>query len=104
MPSRPGRAEVTATTALAASGGGPLLTVEDLHVQFRTDQGVVKAADGVTFSVWPDEVLGIVGESGSGKTVTALSVLRLLPPTAHVTGTVKFKGRDMLALPGRDVR
>jgi peptide/nickel transport system ATP-binding protein len=95
---------MTATTALAASGGGPLLTVEDLRVQFRTDHGVVKAADGVSFSVWPDEVLGIVGESGSGKTVTALSVLRLLPPTARVTGRVTFGGRDMLALSSHDLR
>ncbi|MGH9280861.1 MAG: ABC transporter ATP-binding protein [Acidimicrobiales bacterium] len=82
----------------------PLLAIEDLRVQFRTDQGVVKAVDGVTFSVWPDEVLGIVGESGSGKTVTALSVLGLLPPTARVTGTVSFKGRDMLAAPASDLR
>jgi oligopeptide/dipeptide ABC transporter ATP-binding protein len=73
-------------------------------VQFHTDQGVVKAADGVSFSVWPDEVLGIVGESGSGKTVSALSVLRLLPPTATVTGKITFGGRDMLALSGSDLR
>jgi len=94
----------SAATPEPTSPAEPLLSVEDLRVQFRTDQGVVKAADGVTFSVWPDQVLGIVGESGSGKTVTALSVLRLLPPTARVTGTVRFKGRDMLALSGRDLR
>jgi len=87
-----------------APGGEPLLTVRDLRVRFRTEQGVVKAADGVSFSVWPDEVLGIVGESGSGKTVTALSVLRLLPPTADVTGTVTFGGRDVLGLAAADVR
>jgi peptide/nickel transport system ATP-binding protein len=84
--------------------GEPLLAVDDLRVQFRTDQGVVKAADGVSFAVWPDEVLGIVGESGSGKTVTAISVLRLLPPTATVTGTITFGGRNVLALPGADLR
>jgi oligopeptide/dipeptide ABC transporter ATP-binding protein len=84
--------------------GEPLLSVEDLRVQFRTDQGVLKAADGVAFSVWPDEVLGIVGESGSGKTVTALSVLRLLPSTARVTGTVTFGGRNLLAVPDADLR
>jgi oligopeptide/dipeptide ABC transporter ATP-binding protein len=82
----------------------PLLRVEDLRIQFRTDHGVVKAADGVSFSVWPDEVLGIVGESGSGKTVTALSVLRLLPPTARITGTITFGGRDVLALSDDELR
>jgi oligopeptide/dipeptide ABC transporter ATP-binding protein len=84
--------------------GDPLLSVEDLHVQFRTDRGVVKAADGVSFAVWPDEVLGIVGESGSGKTVSALSVLGLLPKTAHVTGTVTFDGKNLLELPRRDLQ
>ena len=82
----------------------PLLTVDDLRVRFHTDQGVVKAADGVSFSVWPDEVLGIVGESGSGKTVTAMSVLRLLPKTARVTGTITFGGRNMLDLPAAELR
>jgi oligopeptide/dipeptide ABC transporter ATP-binding protein len=84
--------------------GDPLLSVEDLRVQFRTDQGIVKAADGVSFSVWPNEVVGIVGESGSGKTVSALSVLRLLPATARVTGTVTFRGRNLLSLPEADLR
>jgi oligopeptide/dipeptide ABC transporter ATP-binding protein len=84
--------------------GEPLLSVNDLRVQFHTDQGVVKAADGVSFAVWPDEVLGIVGESGSGKTVTALSVLRLLPPTAQVTGTIDFRGRNLLGLAPGELR
>ena len=84
--------------------GDPLLTIDDLRVQFHTDQGVVKAADGVSFTVWPDEVVGIVGESGSGKTVTAMSVLRLLPSTARVTGTVTFGRRDVLTLPDADLR
>ncbi|HEX3622257.1 MAG TPA: ABC transporter ATP-binding protein [Acidimicrobiales bacterium] len=84
--------------------GEPLLSVDDLHVRFRTDHGVVKAADGVSFAIWPDEVVGIVGESGSGKTVTALSVLRLLPATAEVTGAVTFGGRDLLTLPEADLR
>jgi peptide/nickel transport system ATP-binding protein len=87
-----------------APRGEPLLSVEDLRVQFRTDHGVVKAADGVSFSVWPEEVLGIVGESGSGKTVTALSLLRLLPATARVTGTVTFGGRDVLRLRAAELR
>ena len=90
--------------AAGAARGLPLLSVEDLRVQFHTDHGVVKAADGVSFSVWPEEVLGIVGESGSGKTVSALSLLRLLPATAKVTGTVTFGGRDVLRLPAAELR
>ena len=82
----------------------PLLAVEDLCVQFRTDQGVVKAADGVSYSVWPEEVLGIVGESGSGKTVSALSILRLLPRTAKVSGKVCFRGKDLLSMPDAELR
>lgn len=84
--------------------GDPLLSVDDLRVQFHTHQGVVKAADGVSFTVWPDEVLGIVGESGSGKTVTAMSVLRLLPSTARVTGKIVFHRRDVLTLPDAELR
>ena len=89
---------------MTAPAGDPLLAVKDLRVQFNTDQGIVKAADGVSFSVWPNEVLGIVGESGSGKTVSALSVLRLLPPTAQVTGTVTFGGRNLLEAPAAELR
>ena len=81
-----------------------MLEVRDLHVQFRTDQGVVKAADGVSFEVHEHEVLGIVGESGSGKTVTALSILGLLPPNARVTGEVRFRGTSVLDLPEPKLR
>jgi oligopeptide/dipeptide ABC transporter ATP-binding protein len=70
--------------------------VSDLRVQFRTDKGVVKAADGVSFEVAENEVLGIVGESGSGKSVTALALMGLLPHTAKASGTVLFRGRSVL--------
>ena len=83
---------------------GPLLSVRDLHVQFRTPQGVVKAADGVSFDLAEDEVLGVVGESGSGKSVTALAILGLLPPTATVTGEVRYRGRSLLDLPKDEMR
>src|SRR5688500_15505559 len=79
--------------------GAPLLSVRDLRVQFKTKRGLVKAADGVSFDIGENEVVGIVGESGSGKTVTALSVLGLLPATARVTGEIRFRGRDLRTLP-----
>ena len=76
--------------------GAPLLSVSDLRVQFRTDQGVLKAVDGVSFELAENEVLGIVGESGSGKSVTALAVMGLLPRTARASGTVRFRGHSVL--------
>ena len=77
-----------------------LLAVKDLRVAFRTERGRVRALFGVSFSLDAGETLGLVGESGCGKTVTALSILRLLPqPPAEVEGgTVNFRGRDLLAL------
>ncbi len=79
-----------------------LLEVADLAVTFRTDDGPVQAVRGVDFSVDPGKVLAIVGESGSGKSVTAMSILGLLPPSATVTGRVNWRGEDLLAAkPGR---
>jgi peptide/nickel transport system ATP-binding protein len=65
-------------------------------VRFETDDGVVHAVDGMNFSLAPGEVLGIVGESGCGKSVTMMSLLRLLPPTASITGRASFGGLDLL--------
>jgi oligopeptide/dipeptide ABC transporter ATP-binding protein len=77
----------------------PLLEVKDLKVSFRTEDGVVKAVDGVSFAVDQGEVLGIVGESGSGKSVTMMSVLRLInDPNMQVEGEVIYKGRDLMEL------
>ena len=79
-----------------------LLEVKDLKVRFRTEDGVVKAVDGVSFNLAQGEVLGIVGESGSGKSVTMMSVLRLInDPNMRVQGEVIYKGRDVLKL-GKD--
>jgi ABC-type dipeptide/oligopeptide/nickel transport system ATPase component len=80
----------------------PLLEVRDLKVSFRTEDGLVKAVDGVSFDLKKGEVLGIVGESGSGKSVTMMTVMRLIiDPNAVFSGQVLYKGRDLMTL-GQD--
>jgi peptide/nickel transport system ATP-binding protein len=74
------------------------LTVDHLEVDFATKEGVVHAVRGVDFSLNPGEVLGIVGESGSGKSVTALAAMGLLPKSAKVRGSIRFKEREILGL------
>ncbi len=78
----------------------PILSVEDLRTSFFTQDGVTRAVDGVSFTVQPGETLGIVGESGCGKSVTALSVMRLLPQGLGriVGGAVRFGGQDLTQL------
>src|SRR6266481_1813403 len=78
----------------------PILEVADLRTWFFTRDGVVRAVDGVSFHVIPGETLAIVGESGCGKSVTALSILRLIPspPGRIVSGMIRFAGRDLLGL------
>ena len=77
-----------------------LLEVQNLTVDFATAQGsAVRAVREVSFSIAPGEVLGLVGESGSGKSVTSLSILRLLPPQARISGHIIFHDRDLLAEP-----
>lgn len=84
----------------------PLLAVEDLHTQFNTSRGVVRAVEGVSFTVDPGEVVAIVGESGSGKSVTALSIMRLLPRlTGKIPkGKITFDGRSLLDLSDEEMR
>jgi peptide/nickel transport system ATP-binding protein len=78
----------------------PLLKVQDLKTYFHTDDGLVKAVDGVSFEVYPGETLGIVGESGCGKSVTSLSVMRLLDEKGEIAGgSITFNGEDVLAIP-----
>jgi oligopeptide transport system ATP-binding protein len=88
------------------SSNGNLLTVKDLRTYFQTEDGVVKAVDGVDFELKRGETLGIVGESGSGKSVTNLSIIRLIPnpPGKIVSGEIVFDGQDILSLPQEDVR
>jgi peptide/nickel transport system ATP-binding protein len=83
----------------------PLLRVEDLHVEFVTDDGVVHAVDGIGYEVAQGRTLGIVGESGSGKTVSSLTTLGLTRSQgAHVSGRILFDGRDLVALPEDELR
>jgi oligopeptide transport system ATP-binding protein len=85
---------------------GNLLTVKDLRTYFSTEDGTVKAVDGVSFELKAGETLGIVGESGSGKSVANLSIMRLIPdpPGKIVSGSIDFHGKDILKLSPKDVR
>ena len=83
----------------------PLLEVKDLSVHFPTEDGLVKAVDGVSFSLQPGETLGVVGESGSGKSVTFLTVMGLVTSAqAVIEGEVIFEGQDLLKLPKDEMR
>jgi oligopeptide transport system ATP-binding protein len=88
------------------STNGNLLEVKDLRTYFETEDGVVKAVDGIGFELKRGETLGIVGESGSGKSVANLSLMRLIPepPGKIVSGEILFGGRDVLKLSPREVR
>ncbi|MEV6347116.1 ABC transporter ATP-binding protein [Actinoplanes sp. NPDC051851] len=88
----------------SASGvAEPLLRVDDLSVTFRSPAGPVTAVRGISYDVRPGEVLGIVGESGSGKSVSSLAVMGLLPPTAAITGSATFQGRQLLGLGDKQI-
>lgn len=78
----------------------PLLEVHDLRTYFTTEEGVVRAVDGISFNIDKGELFGVVGESGSGKSVTAMSVMGLIEPPAGniVTGSIHLEGRDLLAM------
>jgi peptide/nickel transport system ATP-binding protein len=83
----------------------PLLDVRDLKVSFNTESGLVRAVDGVSFTLEAGHVLGIVGESGSGKSVTVMSIMQLIrDPNAIFEGQVLYKGRDLMGLSQRDMR
>lgn len=86
--------------------GEPLLSIRGLVTDFETEEGTVHAVDGVSYDVWPGEVVGVVGESGSGKSVTVQSVLGLVPqPPGRVTaGEAWFQGRDLLRASRRQLR
>jgi oligopeptide/dipeptide ABC transporter ATP-binding protein len=79
-----------------------LLVVDNLTVSFPTDDGQVQAVRGVSYKVMPGDSLGIVGESGSGKSVSSMAVMGLLPKTARITGSVRFRGRELIGLNERE--
>jgi len=83
-----------------------LLEVRDLVTEFRTEHGTVRAVDRVSFEIEPGKTLGMVGESGSGKSVTALSILRLVPapPGRIAGGEIRYRGRNLLELPVKEMR
>ncbi len=92
--------ETTLEAPVIQPDAAPLLSVRDLTVNFAAERGRVRAVAGVSFDLAPGETLGLVGESGCGKTVTAMSILRLLPtPLAEVTGEIRFQGEELLGLP-----
>ena len=84
----------------------PLLSIKDLVVEFKTEDGIVHAVDGVSYDIFPGEIVGIVGESGSGKSVSTLTLLGLIPvpPGRIASGTAMFKGRDLLKLKKKELR
>ncbi|GLW12911.1 ABC transporter ATP-binding protein [Microtetraspora sp. NBRC 13810] len=93
----------TATDVLPAEGGlgnDPLLSVEDLHVEFATRAGLVKAVNGVSYTLSAGETLAVLGESGSGKSVTAQAIMGILdmPPARIPKGAIRFQGTDLLKL------
>src|SRR4051812_35012283 len=94
----------TFSTRARRARGAVLLDVQDLSVRFETDDGTVHAVDRMAFTLDEREVLGIVGESGCGKSVTAMSMLRLLPQTAVISGRAIFQGTDLLTLSDAKLR
>ncbi|MEE3137933.1 MAG: ABC transporter ATP-binding protein [Acidobacteriota bacterium] len=93
-------------SSVAVQPAEPLLKVRGLRTYFFTETGTARAVDGVDLDIGKGEVVGLVGESGSGKSVTALSVLRLIPdpPGRIVSGSITYKGRDLLKLPLDEIR
>ena len=98
--------EGPAVEAAGQAADGPLLQVEDLHVEFVTREGVARAVNGVSYSVDAGETLAVLGESGSGKSVTAQAIMGILdsPPGRVAGGRVLFKGEDLLAMPEEERR
>src|SRR5580704_13251996 len=93
-------------TAINATVTAPLLSVRDLRVSFKMDEGTVRAVDGLSFDVFPGQVVGIVGESGCGKSVTMKAILQLIePPGRIVSGEIQYRrGDETIDLPRQKPR
>jgi peptide/nickel transport system ATP-binding protein len=96
-------------SSIPASGSpeakAPLLQVRDLRVSFRTERGLLRAVDGISFGIDTHEIVGVVGESGSGKTVSLMSVMGLITdPNAVIEGSIRYKGRELVGLSQRALR
>jgi oligopeptide/dipeptide ABC transporter ATP-binding protein len=106
----PGATSVAASTRAgdaAARGqqpGAPLLEVSDLRVRFRSRGGTVHAVQGISFAIEPGQTIAIIGESGSGKTVSAYALMGLLPRTAEVSGSIRFRGVEVVGLGERELQ
>ena len=98
--------EAQSEAQLRAAGTAPLLQVDDLHVHFVTSRGVVRAVEGISYTVGRGEVVAIVGESGCGKSVSALSIMRLLaqPAGRVVRGRILLEGRNLLEISDEEMR
>ncbi len=94
------------TPVPAVSGGAPLLEVDDLFVEFRTDYGTVHAVNGISYTLAAGETLAILGESGCGKSVSAQTIMGILdtPPGFVTGGEIRYKGRDLLTMPAKEQR
>jgi oligopeptide/dipeptide ABC transporter ATP-binding protein len=88
------------------TNGNPVLSIKDLRTYFHTQDGIAKAVDGISYDIYPGETLGVVGESGCGKSVTAASILRLIPipPGEIVSGKIFFEHQNLLDLPMSEMR
>ena len=84
----------------------PLVELKDLKTWFYTDEGIAKAVDGVSYAILPGETLGVVGESGCGKSVSALSIMRLIPdpPGKIVDGQILLRGKDLTTQPEAEIQ
>ncbi len=102
----PSAAGLRPTAAADASAEAPLLSVTDLVVRFRTQDGTIYAVNGVSFDLAEGETLGLVGESGCGKSVTNLAIMRLLPkPAGRIEGgRIRFDGQDLVTMPESEIR
>src|SRR5215475_14200734 len=97
--------ELPNQTMNKATGANTLLEVRGLSVSFRTERGLVRAVDNVSFRIGEREIVGVVGESGSGKTVSLMSVMGLInDPNAVIEGSVVYKGRELRGLSKRALR